>query len=1324
MSANAHDMARTGHKRSGADADYDANDLGSLDRSLSHLEQKLAALQGREQGREHGRDAATPAAPPVARRVRVGAPSLDRSAFDAASAHDVPAPHAALQRIESSFAAAPAPARPAPADDAVTRGLERLRQDVSGEIERGVEGLARRVDTLREAVAAGRGPDLQGEFGRVYRGLEAVADALDQQGDTKGMVRDVAALKADLDALARQGGTQADALDKLVKSQNAVLQAQSAIERSLATHRTAIDPELAAIRAQIEEVSRRVGSDKSAIAIEGLDKRLVALGKALGEVKRVAGEGPDLRALEAKLEDLARVVVAAAQSVPEIDVAPIERIEARVASHHRRVDERDKRREEADKRRFDATEDRLNAIQTDARATGETVRALASGLEGRIAERLDGVAETMRDEHGRLAMDVVAATGPRFEAVAHAVERVGGEVEGWSDRLDGWGQRLEKEMGRPRDAEVNMFKALAARLDAVSDRLAELPDASNDATNFRAIEARVGAVMQRLDQIGQGSVDREAIDELRSQLGSIAWRIEQPAEAPAALTTLDARVQAMSSRLEALSAANQEIASNVEAVAARPVAEPRVELDDATLERIGLRVENSLTQRLDELTAVLNRTTAPIAELAPRLDALEETMGDAQVALVETARSAAAEVVSAMLESQGDMVPAEAEAVAALDGDIRRLEELTVGQDERNNKTFDAVHETLLKIVDRLDQLDTMVARATEAPDPAVMAATHAALMQSGGPVAPAAGAAPSLMDRLRGRAAPAPHSASPAGPEASDAPLPFAAPAASDPEDGSIFADLDPDTPLDPLTGNPGFAGAPDAADDGPTVDGILANVRGDGGVDDGEDFMSIARARMRADEDADFTGALDGDPDGAGRGKAPKGASKGASKGRAKKGAKGAAGGDKPQSALARHRRPLLMAAAVAIAALIAMPQIVSTVEGVLEGPGVPTPAAVPVADIDAATADDAGTGIGAELDDEAIALATMGEDVGPAEAGAPDPSGVVPDAVPTVPGAATVDPIETRAVEPLAAPREDVREVSAAPARAAPVATNVSGPVFGIAFQDTDGPASLREAAKGGDARALHEIAGRIATTDAARAFALYKAAAERGLAPSQYRLGQAYEKGYGTEIDLGAARRWYGVAAEAGNASAMHNLAVLYAMGADGARDVTLAGRWFTEAANLGITDSQYNLGILHAQGSGVSEDLVESYKWFDAAAKGGDADAGIKRDEVGGALSPSQLAAAKARAAAWSAAVPAVETNRVVVPEAWRAASLKPADMTRAVRNVQAILNRSGFDAGTPDGVMGKKTRTAILEFQRANGLPVSGEIDDALVRALLEKNAA
>jgi localization factor PodJL len=56
-----------------------------------------------------------------------------------------------------------------------------------------------------------------------------------------------------------------------------------------------------------------------------------------------------------------------------------------------------------------------------------------------------------------------------------------------------------------------------------------------------------------------------------------------------------------------------------------------------------------------------------------------------------------------------------------------------------------------------------------------------------------------------------------------------------------------------------------------------------------------------------------------------------------------------------------------------------------------------------------------------------------------------------------------------------------------------------------------------------------------------------------------------------------------------------------------------------------------------------------------------------------------------------------------------------------VQNIQKILNKNGYDAGGADGVMGQKTKNAIMAFQSDNELAPTGEIDEKLVKALLAK---
>lgn len=55
-----------------------------------------------------------------------------------------------------------------------------------------------------------------------------------------------------------------------------------------------------------------------------------------------------------------------------------------------------------------------------------------------------------------------------------------------------------------------------------------------------------------------------------------------------------------------------------------------------------------------------------------------------------------------------------------------------------------------------------------------------------------------------------------------------------------------------------------------------------------------------------------------------------------------------------------------------------------------------------------------------------------------------------------------------------------------------------------------------------------------------------------------------------------------------------------------------------------------------------------------------------------------------------------------------------------IRQMQGCLVSLGYDVGTPDGVPGKKTRTAVSSFQQANNLPISGEFTPDTIKKLRE----
>ncbi|SNY91913.1 Sel1 repeat-containing protein [Cohaesibacter sp. ES.047] len=280
-------------------------------------------------------------------------------------------------------------------------------------------------------------------------------------------------------------------------------------------------------------------------------------------------------------------------------------------------------------------------------------------------------------------------------------------------------------------------------------------------------------------------------------------------------------------------------------------------------------------------------------------------------------------------------------------------------------------------------------------------------------------------------------------------------------------------------------------------------------------------------------------------------------------------------------------------------------------------------------------------------------------------------------------------------------------------------------------------LMTAAQNGDALAQFEVGRRMTlgegmTVDLKKAADWFEKAASQSMPQAQYSLANLYEKGKGVKKDLQVARLWYQRAAETGNVKAMHNLAVLYASGGLGKPDFSQASKWFIQAADHGLKDSQYNLAILYARGMGVKQDLLQSYKWFALAAKNGDQGATSKRDEVLNVLNASQQKAAKAMVETWVPKVAKPSANNLAtLPEEWQLkapqevtgkVSQKPGPkeipMHVIVAKAQSMLGALGYNAGPSDGQMGPRTRSAIRNFQEVAGLPVTGEIDRALLEEL------
>ncbi|MGI9412243.1 MAG: peptidoglycan-binding protein, partial [Hyphomicrobiales bacterium] len=166
-----------------------------------------------------------------------------------------------------------------------------------------------------------------------------------------------------------------------------------------------------------------------------------------------------------------------------------------------------------------------------------------------------------------------------------------------------------------------------------------------------------------------------------------------------------------------------------------------------------------------------------------------------------------------------------------------------------------------------------------------------------------------------------------------------------------------------------------------------------------------------------------------------------------------------------------------------------------------------------------------------------------------------------------------------------------------------------------------------------------------------------------------------------------------------------------------------------AAELGLKDSQYNLGILHERGLGVPNDMTQAYKWFALAARQGDADAATRKTGLETRLPADQLVRAKLDVENWAPQATDKRAN-VVTPPAKGWAKQDGTDELalfstgEMIAEAQQMLNKLGYVVGTPDGIIGARTRQAVRRFQKAKGMSETGHVTPSLLQRLRETTSS
>ncbi|MGD9916139.1 MAG: peptidoglycan-binding protein, partial [Rhizobiaceae bacterium] len=987
---------------------------------------------------------------------------------------------------------------------------EGVRTSTHARGESSYQSIEREIDRYRR-------PDDQGAAaGKIASELKGLREELRHQM-TAGLRREFDSLRKDIQRAYSQTGTAREGAELGAEFERLSGAIRTLSERS-------DDKGINMLRLELEQVKGAIDSLAREETVRSVGNRWDEFDRRWSSFEdRMANPpaDPSLAALNARLEQINQAVNGLPESLSLRSLEEKVRMLAGAVEHFAH------KQEDHGTGVLGMVEERLDEISRAIVASAATAQASAfdtepfERIEARITSLAHQIEELMDDRPSNALFGQMELLARRIDEVASrsqvpekAMERLAHQIADISDRL---------EHGQSAPDADHILRGIEQRFDMLSDVLDRRQGdaAEQSLALFRDLERRLDQVAVRLDQKA-AAPDAETpklMDAIDRRFADLAMRLEERAAAqPEAIREIEARLNDVASRLEA-----------------------------APAQAGGF--DNASIRTLEEQVAELSRNIARSGSsemdvIAPRLDELERSISGQHDSILLAARQAAESAVRSLA---GTGASVEAAAVTGLADDLKSLEALSRRSDERNTKTFEAIHDTLLKIVDRLGQLEQS-GRVVPAPAMQAPMQAQAEIHRFGGdadaverlhrdepaqkltPAQAAAAAASAALDqeedeadgsaggRMRSmfggltRALSKKERAEPV--LAGSMPM----------EPTMELVEPDLDAPLDPRIANqplePG-SGAPD-------LNAIVRKVR-DGGaggrINDPDtaksDFIAAARRAAQAAAADAGIGKRTAEPGKAG-------------------------GGGKLTDMLRTKRKPILMAAVALLVALAGMQLGKAFFRG--------GDAQVSQADAPPAI----------------VADVAVPANEKPLDAAPPPVVDTAPaEAVRSV-DALDNDPLETPAMSAVSAPvLEDapMAEPVGEDLQATPVAAFEPAPVDA-------GPVALREAADGGDAKAMFEIASRYADgrgvkSDMAQAAKWYTRSAELGFAPAQYRIGNFNEKGIGVTRDVNKAKTWYQMAAEQGNASAMHNLAVIYAMGADGTADNDSAARWFTRAAELGV-----------------------------------------------------------------------------------------------------------------------------------------------------------
>ena len=369
------------------------------------------------------------------------------------------------------------------------------------------------------------------------------------------------------------------------------------------------------------------------------------------------------------------------------------------------------------------------------------------GSEKRTRDSLKSMQDRMADlaeHHGAPSGDDILRAAPvlaglesRLADMVNRIQRSEGLMTERIESVRGNAQQMANQ------AQASAVTALRGDLREVETRmLASLKEAQAAAANAPSVVATeiarlhgdMAGLARRMDDVKAGAASERDVQSLRAAIEQLSARVAQgPDMRP--LADMDKRLGDINRRLEQAAAASRE-EPQVGALEQRIA-----ELDHRLAEAMRLQGDRQALGRLEESIAAVNDRVAQTEQQLGHLETMEQairqlydSLEQTRVSLGDAADAAATRALERYQPPQAFAGPSP--ELQALEDGLRAIRDSASTAERRHQDTFEAVHETLAEIVEKIAELESTQRSVPAAAVPPAVEPQRAEVAASAEPLA------------------------------------------------------------------------------------------------------------------------------------------------------------------------------------------------------------------------------------------------------------------------------------------------------------------------------------------------------------------------------------------------------------------------------------------------------------------------------------------------------------------------------------------------------------------------------------------------------------